>query len=132
MVTKNLPALPGSRLMNFYRDASSALLLTTRQPMVIIDFTTTVTFLIPRFNVYLLYTHPYVDSVGEGDCKTFSFLFSFSCSADHERDGHQVCVCMCFLRIHSGHQVRWTYQPGSHRRKVTQEFSSAFILRYAP
>ena len=22
---------------------------------------------------------------------------------------------MCFLPIHSGHQVRWTYQPGSHR-----------------
>ena len=22
-----------------------------------------------------------------------------------------VCVCVCFLLIHSGHQVRWTYQP---------------------
>ena len=31
-----------------------------------------------------------------------------------------VCVCVCFLPIHSGHQ--WTYQPGSHRRKVTQDF----------
>ena len=30
-----------------------------------------------------------------------------------------VCV-VCFLPIHSGHQ--WTYQPGSHRRKVTQDF----------
>ena len=31
------------------------------------------------------------------------------------------CVCfVCFLPIHSGHQ--WTYQPGSHRRKVTQDF----------
>ena len=28
---------------------------------------------------------------------------------------------MCFLPIHSGHQVRWTYPPGSHRRKVAQE-----------
>ena len=29
-----------------------------------------------------------------------------------------VCVvCVCFLPIHSGHQVRWTYQPGW----VTQE-----------
>ena len=27
-------------------------------------------------------------------------------------------VCVCFLPIHSGHQVRWTYQPGSHRREV--------------
>ena len=34
----------------------------------------------------------------------------------------QVCVCVCFLPIHSGHQIRWTYQPGSHRRKVTQDF----------
>ena len=33
-----------------------------------------------------------------------------------------VLVCVCFLPIHSGHQVRWTYQPGSHRRKVTQDF----------
>ena len=31
-------------------------------------------------------------------------------------------MCVCFLPIHSGHQVRWTYQPGSHRRKVTQDF----------
>ena len=27
-----------------------------------------------------------------------------------------VLVCVCFLPIHSGHQVRWTYQRGSHRR----------------
>ena len=26
---------------------------------------------------------------------------------------------MHFLPIYSEHQVRWTYQPGSHRRKVT-------------
>ena len=25
------------------------------------------------------------------------------------------CFVFCFLPIHSGHQVRWTYQPGSHR-----------------
>ena len=41
-------------------------------------------------------------------------------------------VCVCFLPIHSGHQVRWTYQPGSHRRKVTQDFSSTFFLRCVP
>ena len=40
-----------------------------------------------------------------------------------------VCLCLCFLPIHSGHQVRWTYQPGSHRRKVT---SSTFFLRCVP
>ena len=36
-----------------------------------------------------------------------------------------VCV-LCFPPVHSGHQVRWTYQPGSHRREVTQDFSSTF------
>ena len=40
-----------------------------------------------------------------------------------------MCV-LCFLPIHSGHQ--WTYQPGSHRRKVTQDFSSTFFLRCVP
>ena len=34
---------------------------------------------------------------------------------------------VCFLPIHYGHQVRWAYQPGSHRRKVTQDFSSTFL-----
>ena len=24
-------------------------------------------------------------------------------------------MCVCFLHIHSGHQVRWTYQPGSYK-----------------
>ena len=41
-------------------------------------------------------------------------------------------VCVCFLAIHSGHRVRWTYQPGSHRRKITQDFSSTFFLRCVP
>ena len=36
------------------------------------------------------------------------------------------------IPIHSGHQVRWTYQPGSHRRKVTQDCSSTFLLRCVP
>ena len=40
-------------------------------------------------------------------------------------------MCVCFLPIHSGHQVRWTYQPGSHRRKVTQDFSKALHGRLA-
>ena len=44
----------------------------------------------------------------------------------------QTRVCVCFLPIDSGHQVRWTYQPGSHRRKVTQDFSSTFFLRCVP
>ena len=35
-------------------------------------------------------------------------------------NSQRLVVCVCFLPIHSGHQVRWTYQPGSHRRKVTR------------
>ena len=42
------------------------------------------------------------------------------------------CVCVCFLPIYSGRQVRWMYQPGLHRRKVTQDFSSTFLLRRMP
>ena len=41
-------------------------------------------------------------------------------------------VCVCFLPIHSGHQVRWTYQPGSHRRKVTQEEGHTGFLIHLP
>ena len=41
-------------------------------------------------------------------------------------------LCVCFLPIHSGHQVRWTYQPGSHRRKVTHDFLSTSFLRCVP
>ena len=52
-------------------------------------------------------------------CKQFASLYSVCVC---------VCECVCFLPIHSGHQVRWTYQPGSHRRKVTQDFSSTFFL----
>ena len=43
-----------------------------------------------------------------------------------------VCVCVCFLPIYSGLQVRWIYQPGSHRRKATEDFSSTFLLRCMP
>ena len=28
-----------------------------------------------------------------------------------------VCVCVCFLPVQSVHQVRWTYQLGSGRRR---------------
>ena len=45
----------------------------------------------------------------------------------------RVCVlCVCFLPIYCGCQVRWMYQPGSHRRKVTRDFSSPFLLRCMP
>ena len=48
------------------------------------------------------------------------------------RNEYSMCVCVCFLSIYSGRQVRWLYQPGSHRRKVTHDFSSTFLLRCMP
>ena len=43
-----------------------------------------------------------------------------------------VCACVCILPLYSGRQVRWMYQPGSHKRKVTQDFSPTFLLRCMP
>ena len=45
----------------------------------------------------------------------FSLLVIAVCFLNSQR----LVVCVCFIPIHYGHQVRWTYQPGSHRRKVT-------------
>ena len=45
----------------------------------------------------------------------FSLLVIAVCFLNSQR----LVVCVCFLPIRSGHQVRWTYQPGSHRRKIT-------------
>ena len=36
-------------------------------------------------------------------------------------------VCVCVLPVHSGHQVRWTYQPGSHRRNLSEELLSLLV-----
>ena len=44
---------------------------------------------------------------------------------------YKLCV-LCFLPIYSGRQDCWTYQPRSHRRKVTQDFSFIFLLRCLP
>ena len=60
----------------------------------------------------------------------FSKVFFHFCS--HSSLCVCVSVCFFFLPIYSGHQVRWTYQPGSHRRKVTQDFSSPVLLRCVP
>ena len=61
---------------------------------------------------------------------------NFPCVASHQFISTKMnltylCVCV-FLPIHSGHQIRWTYQPGPHRRKVTQDFSSTFFLWCVP
>ena len=37
-----------------------------------------------------------------------------------------------FFQTILDYQVRWTYQPGSHRRKVTQDFSPTFLRRCVP
>ena len=40
--------------------------------------------------------------------------------------------CVYFFPVYYGRQVRWMHQPGSHRRKVTHDFSSTFLLRFMP
>ena len=46
--------------------------------------------------------------------------------------GRSPCVCVCVLSSHLFWTSElWTYQPGSHRRKVTQGFST-FLLRCLP
>ena len=60
-------------------------------------------------------------------CTAEDFMCRKACvrNCSRERKGlynGNVLLVLCFLPIHSGHQVRWTYQPGSHRRKVTQDF----------
>ena len=35
---------------------------------------------------------------------------------------------VCFLPIHSRHQVRWTYQPGSHRISHPPSFCGACLI----
>ena len=60
-------------------------------------------------------------------CSQFGFV-SFRLSCDYGC----IRMCVCFLPIYSGHKVRWTYPPGSHRRKVTQDFSSTFLLPCVP
>ena len=55
-------------------------------------------------------------------CETRLYLFLYPCI---------VCVCVLssYLFWTSG---LWTYQPGLHRRKVTQDFSSTFLLLCLP
>ena len=56
-------------------------------------------------------------------CIHTSYIYTYIHTHIHTYiHAYNTCVCVCFLPIHSGHQVRWTYQPGSHRRKVTQDF----------
>ena len=38
---------------------------------------------------------------------------------------------MCFVPIHSGHQVRWTYQPGSHRISHPPSFFCGACLNFS-
>ena len=64
-----------------------------------------------------------VDGLSLGTIKSRRYSFLKSAWRDHTLDvlyklsqnRHNYCVCVCFLPIHSGHQVRWTYQ------QVTQE-----------
>ena len=50
-------------------------------------------------------------------------------SEEHLQKSCSVCVLSSHLFWTSG---LWTYQPGSHRRNATQDFSSTFLLRCLP
>ena len=109
-ITKDLPISPRFTPYDFFSRCKFSN-LTTRQPMILCrrpDSHMCFSFFFLKMSLFLsiFYTIP---------------PFSLSWR-----------VCVCFLPIHSGHQVRWTYQPGSHRRKVTQDFSSTFFLRCVP
>ena len=46
---------------------------------------------------------------------------------------HSFMCVVCVLSSHSFWTAGlWTYQPGSHERKFTQDFSSTFLLRCLP
>ena len=55
------------------------------------------------------------------------------CPSGGWRHAKVPCVCfgvpawVCFLPIHSGHQVRWTYHPGSHRISHPPYFCGACL-----
>ena len=46
--------------------------------------------------------------------------------------GHLISVLCVFFPFILDVKFVWVYQPESHRRKVTQDFSSTFILRCMP
>ena len=48
-------------------------------------------------------------------------------SKNHRDQVTHCSMCVCFLPTHSGHQVRWTYQPGSHRISHTPSFCGACL-----
>ena len=52
------------------------------------------------------------------------------CRYYDERYLQVVCVCVCFLPIHSGRQVRWTYQPGSRKEKEWTDFVQSDIRAF--
>ena len=106
------PSLPGSRLTIFSSRCKFST-LTTRQPMV---------------KFYLLLTSPRFP-LRKKEHKSY-----FGKNRTHD---FRTSRCAGYLLDHSGdecagHQVRWTYRSGSHRRKVTQDFSSTFLLRCVP
>ena len=53
-----------------------------------------------------------------------------SMSFSQHMDNMSMCLCVFLPFILD--KVRWMYQPGSHRRKFTQDFASTFLLRCVP
>ena len=113
VVTKDLPISPRFTPYGFLSRCKFSN-LTTRQPMVEFYFLT-----FPRFPLRKKEHKSYF-----GKDRTHDFRTS---------------RCASYLLDHSGDELHlfwtsglWTYRPGSHRRKVTHDFSSTFLLRCLP
>ena len=53
-------------------------------------------------------------------------------ATDWRSKGRCLCVCVCVLSSHPFWTSSWLdVQPGSHRRKVTQDFSSSTFLLFS-
>ena len=75
------------------------------------------------FPIFLTISHKSA-SEARGTITQNALLIVYCCT------GRRIMCVLCFLPIHSG--LQWTYQPGSHKKKVTQDFPSTFFLRCLP
>ena len=76
-----------------------------------------------------IYTHTRKNTEIERDKREVQTKIGTNIGIILSQTSGYVCVFSSHLFWTSG---LWTYQPGSHRRKVTQDFSSTFLLRCLP
>ena len=117
VVTKDLPISPRFTPYDFLSRCKLST-LTTLQPMV--------EFYLLTFSRFPLRKKEHKSYFGKNRTHDFRTSRCAVYLLDHSGD-----ECVCVFSSHSF----WTsssLEPGSHRRKVTQDFSSTFFLRYVP